>query len=58
LAEYVKHKSWYLEYYVKDKIVLNAENFAKTSVEMFRYMKPFNDFINKALKDFRMPERK
>jgi hypothetical protein len=57
-AEYLKHKSWDIEYYIKDSIFLNADKFIKLSVEMFKYMKLFNDFLNKALKDFRMPERK
>jgi uncharacterized protein (TIGR02453 family) len=58
LAEYLKYKSWFIEYKIKDKIFLDKDNFIKTSVELFKYMKPFNDFINKALKDFKMPERK
>jgi uncharacterized protein (TIGR02453 family) len=57
-AEYLKHKSWDIEYYIKDSIFLNADKFIKLSVEIFKYMKPFNDFLNKALKDFKMPERK
>jgi uncharacterized protein (TIGR02453 family) len=58
LAEYLKYKSWFIEYKIKDKIFLDNNNFIKTLVELFKYMKPFNDFINKALKDFKMPERK
>jgi uncharacterized protein (TIGR02453 family) len=57
LAEYLKNKSWYIEYKVKDAIFLKSEEFIKTSVEMFKNMKPFNDYLNKALKDFRIPER-
>jgi uncharacterized protein (TIGR02453 family) len=56
LAEYLKYKSWYLEYKITDKEFL--DEFIKTSSKIFRYMKPFNDFLNKALKDFKMPERK
>ena len=58
LAEYLKHKSWYLEYKVTDKIFLDNGNFVETSVEIFKHMKPFNDFLNEALRDFKMPERK
>jgi uncharacterized protein (TIGR02453 family) len=58
LAEYLKHKAWDIEYYIKDNVFLNADKFIKLSVGMFKYMKPFNDFLNKALKDFKMPERK
>ena len=57
LAEYIKNKSWYIEYKVKDAIFLKPEEFIQTSVEIFKYMKPFNDYLNKALKDFKMPER-
>ena len=58
LAEYLKYKSWYLEYKLTDKEFLDKDNFLKTSVKIFKYMKPFNDFLNRALKDFKMPERK
>jgi uncharacterized protein (TIGR02453 family) len=57
-SEYLKHKAWDIEYYINDNVFLNADNFIKLSVEMFQYMKPFNDFLNKVLKDFKMPERK
>jgi uncharacterized protein (TIGR02453 family) len=58
LAEYLKHKSWFIEYKIEDKLFLNYNNFVKTSVEMYKYMKPFNDYLNKALRDFKMPVRK
>ncbi|GMO25388.1 MAG: DUF2461 domain-containing protein [Termitinemataceae bacterium] len=57
-AEYLKHKSWDIEYYVQDKVFLDTDKFIKLSVEMFKYMKPFNDYLNTALKNFKMPERK
>jgi len=58
LAEYLKNKSWYIEYNVKEAIFLKPEELIKKSVELFRYMKSFNDFLNNALKDFKIPERK
>jgi uncharacterized protein (TIGR02453 family) len=58
LAEYLKHKSWFIEYKLKDSVFLQSEEFIKISVELFKYMKPFNDYLNDALKDFKMPERK
>jgi uncharacterized protein (TIGR02453 family) len=58
LAEYIKYKSWYLEYKVKDNVVLNKNDFIKASFEIFELMKPFNDYLNKALKDFKIPERR
>jgi uncharacterized protein (TIGR02453 family) len=58
LAEYLKYKSWFIEYKIMDNVFLEYNNFIKKSVKIFEYIKPFNDFINKALKDFKMPERK
>ena len=56
-AEYLKFKSWYLEYPLKDDELGNAETFSAKAAELFRIMKPFNDFLNKALVDFQMPTR-
>ena len=56
-AEYLKYKSWYVEYLFTDEEVADGENFLRRSVELFELMKPFNDFINRALKDFEMPSR-
>ena len=56
-AEYLKYKSWYLEYSVTDEEVCDGVGFLKKAVEVFKAMKPFNDFLNKALKDFKMPTR-
>lgn len=56
-AEYLKYKSWYLEYPVNDEELINAEAFLTKATEMFRVMKPFNDYLNKALAHFKMPER-
>jgi uncharacterized protein (TIGR02453 family) len=57
-AEYLKHKAWDIEYYIKDDVFLDADKFVTLSAEIFKYMKPFNDFLNRALKDFKMPVRK
>ncbi len=56
-AEYLKFKSWYLEYPLKDAELEDAEAFAAKAVELFRIMKPFNDYLNKALASFEMPTR-
>ena len=56
-AEYLKYKSWYLEYPLKDGELKDAEAFVAKAAELFRVMKPFNDYLNKALAGFRMPER-
>lgn len=56
-AEYLKFKSWYLEYPVKDEELNDAEAFITKAAELFRIMKPFNDYLNKALAGFQMPSR-
>lgn len=56
-ADYLKFKSWYLEYPLKDEEVKNVEIFLEKAVKLFQIMKPFNDYLNKALADFQMPTR-
>ena len=56
-AQYLKYKSWYVEYPLQDDEVKNAEIFLAKAAELFRIMKPFNDYLNKALMGFTMPAR-
>ncbi|MDE6203564.1 MAG: DUF2461 domain-containing protein, partial [Lachnospiraceae bacterium] len=56
-AEYLKYKSWYLESPLKDEELIDAEAFLATAAELFRIMKPFNDYLNRALVGFQMPAR-
>ena len=56
-AEFLKFKSWYLEYPLKDEELGDADAFLAKAVECFRIMKPFNDYLNKALEGFQMPMR-
>ena len=56
-AEYLKYKSWYLEYPVKDQDLSDIGTFLPKMVEIFEAMKPFNDYLIRALADFRMPTR-
>ena len=56
-AGYLKFKSWYLEYPLRDEDVIDTEVFLSKAAELFRIMKPFNDYLNKALADFQMPAR-
>lgn len=56
-AEYLKFKSWYLEYPLKDEELMDADAFLAKAVECFRIMKPFNDYLNKGLEGFEMPVR-
>ena len=45
-AEYLKFKSWYLEYPLKDEEVKDAERFLAEAAKLFQIMKPFNDYLN------------
>lgn len=56
-AEFLKFKSWYLEYPIQDEEIRDAEAFLTKAAELFRLMKPFNDCLNKALAGFQMPAR-
>lgn len=56
-AEYLKHKSWYLEYPIRDEELADGEAFLDKAAGIFRLMKPFNDYLNQALATFKMPER-
>ena len=56
-AEYLKYKSWYLEYPLQDTVLMDGKRFLDEAAEIFRLMKPFNDYLNKALTNFKMPER-
>lgn len=56
-AEYLKNKSWYLEYPVSDMQIVDTDVFIIQAAKIFHLMKPFNDFLNTALKNFKMPTR-
>ncbi len=56
-AEYLKFKSWYLEYPIKDEELNDAKSLLTKAIELFRIMKPFNDYLNQALAGFQMPTR-
>lgn len=56
-AEVLKLKSWYLEYPIKDTEFDNAEQFLVRAAKLCCLMKPFNDYLNKALEGFQMPTR-
>ncbi|WP_303900679.1 DUF2461 domain-containing protein [Anaerotruncus colihominis] len=56
-AEYLKYKSWYLEYPLQDEELADGGLFLPKAVDIFHRMKPFNDYLNKALSEFKMPMR-
>lgn len=55
-AEYLKNKSWYLEYPIADE-ELSDPQFVQNAVGVYQAMQPFNSFLNQALKQFQMPAR-
>lgn len=56
-GEYLKYKCWYLEYPVNDDVIRDADQFIELATTVFLKMKPFNDYLNRALAGFKMPER-
>ena len=56
-APFLKHKSWYLEVPVPDAALADGDAFVEQAAGLFQLMKPFNDYLNRALSEFRMPER-
>lgn len=56
-AEFLKYKSWYLEYPIQDKDLVDSNLFLAKAADIFRLMKPFNDYLNSALAGFKMPAR-
>ena len=56
-AEYLKYKSWYLEYPIQDEELADGRLFLSKAADIFHRMKPFNDYLNRALVGFKMPER-
>lgn len=57
LAEYLKHKSWFLESFIADSTLLDTEAFLGKLVDECKIMMPFNEYLNIALKDFKLPTR-
>ena len=56
-AEFLKNKSWYIEYPISDEIIADADSFIDLAAGVFEKMKPFNDYLNRVLEGFKMPER-
>jgi len=54
-GEALKHKSWYVMKTLTDREVLSA-GLSDRILELYAAMKPFNDFLNEALRDFKLPE--
>ncbi len=58
LADYLKHKSWVVIHEFPDAIFEEEDAFVAYAVQVFQWMKPFRDFLNKALQGFTMPTKK
>lgn len=56
-AEFLKNKSWFLEYSVPDDLIQDPERFISEATEKFLLMQPFNAFLNRSLEGFQMPKR-
>lgn len=57
VAEYLKFKSWYIEYPFDAFQLQDRAAFVTFAAEKYALMKPFNDFLNRALVGFTMPSR-
>lgn len=57
-GELLKHKSWYVEYNIEEVLFLDREAFLKEATDVFRRLKPFNGFINRALEGLEMPGKR
>ncbi|GHS86792.1 TIGR02453 family protein [Campylobacterota bacterium] len=51
-ADLIKHKSWYVLYNIDDRAFENYDKFIEQAAHTFEAMKPFNDFLNQALKTY------
>ena len=52
LADYLKHKSWFVEQLVPDEVVEDSPAFLDFAVAEFAHMQPLNDYLNLALAGF------
>jgi uncharacterized protein (TIGR02453 family) len=57
MAQYSKYKSWYIEHPIDDSLLENTDQFIAEAVTTFLKMQPFHDFLNHALRNFKMPQR-
>lgn len=57
ISEWLKHKSWDIEIPLSDTQFTDEKTNIQFISEKFKLMKPFNDYLNKALVDFKMPTR-
>lgn len=56
-SEYIKYKSWALEYHLPDEAAADTDAFVQQAADAFLRMRPFNEYLNRALDGYKMPER-
>ena len=56
-ADFLRYKNWYIESRFPDDLLNDTDTFVQYAAEKFLLMKPFNDFLNRALEGFVMPSR-
>lgn len=56
-SRFLKYKSWAVEYHLDDSVLQDPAAFCRLATEKFLRMRPFNQFLNRALADFTMPQR-
>lgn len=54
-AEYIKHKAWDAGYAISDEMFKDHRTIVHCMTEICRAIKPFNDYINRALEGYVMP---
>ena len=57
VGEYLKHKSWYIEYPLKPDELADDGAFCACVLDKCRLMQPFNAYINQALAGYQLPKR-
>lgn len=56
-GEYLKYKSWFVEYHYDEAELIDEQAFLAKTITVGKSMKEFNAFLNKALINFKMPQR-
>lgn len=54
-AEYIKHKAWDIGCAISDEQIKDSNTIVETMTEICYAMRPFNDYLNRALDGFVMP---
>lgn len=55
--EYLKYKSWEIQSPIPDQSILDQSTFCDLAAARFALMRPFHDFLNRALEGYVLPQR-